>query len=265
MQLIFGDWRMSRMNWEKKGGCPKFCRAGLRGMCNTEAVRVRPEALYQRSVRARIYSGLQEWCSRSIGDWPKLERSLVPKSMLVLLCYGIWLRRRSQQMIGLWWLWHWFRMCAFCEWRRQLVFVLGMFVIVATWFSGIARPGMKDGSGDLCRSGCGLMWSGFSNGPRTEGWPGMISCSLQGQLNWKGRWRTWCAERLGLITGGTASAEAVQRLAGREVRNYRISSGGAGGQPRPRQWPTPWDIGMRMLSPRFACRRFGVRSRDPCL
>ena len=75
-------------------------------MCNTEAVRVQPETIYKRSVPARIYSGLQEWCSRSIGDWPKLERSLVPKSMLVLLCYGIWLRQRSQQMIGLWWLWH---------------------------------------------------------------------------------------------------------------------------------------------------------------
>ena len=143
--------------------------------------------------------------------------------------------------------------------------MLGMFVIVATWFSGIARPGMKDCSGDLCRSGYGLMWTGFSNRPRTEGWPGMISCALQGQLNWKGRWRTWCAERLGLVTGGIASAEAVQLLAGKEVWNYHISSGGAGGQPRPRQWLTPRDIGMRMLSPHFACHRFGVRSRDPFL
>ena len=121
MQLIFGDWRMSRMNWGKKGGYPKFCRADLRDMCNTEAVRVQPEALYRRSVHARIYSGLQEWCSRSSGDWPRLERSLVPKSMLVLLFYGIWLRPRSQQMIWRWWLWLWFHMSAFCEWRRELV------------------------------------------------------------------------------------------------------------------------------------------------
>ena len=127
-----------------------------------------------------------------------------------------------------------------------------------------SKPGMKHGGGDLCRSGCGVVWSGFSNGPRTDGWPGMICCSLQGQLNWKDRWRTWCAERLGLATGGTAFAEAVQRLAGKGVRNYHISSGGAGGQPRPQQWRMPWGIGIRMLSPHFACRRFGVRSRDPC-
>ena len=54
MQLVFGDWRMSRMNWGKRDGYPKFCHGDLRDTCNTEAVRVQPEALYQRSVHARI-------------------------------------------------------------------------------------------------------------------------------------------------------------------------------------------------------------------
>ena len=222
------------------------------------------EAIYQRSMHAKICSGLREWCSRSIGGWVKQERSLGPKSMLVLSCYIIWLRRRNQRTIGRWWLWLWFRMCVFCEWRRQLVCVLGMFVTVAPWFSGTPRLVMKDGNGGLCRSGCGRMWNGFLNGPRTKDYLGMIRYIRQEQHNWKDRWRTWCAERLGFATGGIASAEAVQRLAGKEVRNYHISSGGAGGQPHPQQMRMPWGIGMRTLSHRFACGRFGMWSRDPC-
>ena len=76
--------------------------------------------------------------------------------------------------------------------------VLGIFVTVAMWFSGTVKLVMKDGNGGLCLRGCGLMWTSFSSGPRTEDWPERICCTRHDRsraIGELGHWRRTCGAR----------------------------------------------------------------------